>query len=97
MPPAARVGDQTGHGTPLTGMGSTNVFIEGRLAWRAGVDFHTCPQFDGPKAHGGGVVAKGSAKVFINKFPAARQGDTIVEAGPPNNIVAGSTKVNIGG
>ncbi len=97
MPPAARVGDQTGHGTPLTGMGSANVFIEGRPAWRAGVDFHTCPSTDGPKAHAGGTVEHGSTKVFINGFSAARQGDTIVEAGPPNSIAAGSTKVIIGG
>jgi hypothetical protein len=97
MPPAARVGDQTSHGTPLTGMGSSNVFIEKRPAWRALVDFHTCPLFDGPKAHAGGVVLRGSGKVFINKSAAARQGDTISEAGPPNSIAMGSLKVNIGG
>ena len=97
MPPAARVGDQTSHGTPLTGIGSPNVFIEGLPAWRALVDFHTCPLSDGPKAHVGGVVSKGSSKVFINNFPAARQGDTINESGPPNSIMMGSMKVNIGG
>ena len=97
MPPAARVGDQTSHGTPLTGTGSSNVFIEGRPAWRAAVDIHICPLFDGPKAHVGGVVSRGSSTVFINNFPAARQGDTINEAGSPNSIVMGSLKVNVGG
>jgi uncharacterized Zn-binding protein involved in type VI secretion len=97
MAPAARVGDQTSHGTPLTGTGSSNVFIENRPAWRATVDFHSCPSFDGPKAHVGGMIAKGSSKVFINNFPAARQGDTINESGPPNSITMGSLKVDIGG
>ncbi len=97
MPPAARVGDQTSHGTPLTGLGSTNVFIEGQPAWRAGIDFHTCPLTDGTKPHLGGTVMLGSTKVFINGFAATRQGDTIIEAGSPNTIVAGAVKVNIGG
>lgn len=97
MPSAARVGDQTSHGTPLTGIGSPNVFIGGRPAWRAILDFHTCPLSDGPKPHGGGTVLRGSSKVFINKFPAARQGDVITESGPPNTIAVGDLKVNIGG
>ncbi len=35
--PAARIGDSTSHGTPLggIGIGSTNVLIGGRPAWRA--------------------------------------------------------------
>ena len=98
MPPAARVGDQTSHGTPLTGTGSPNVFIEGLPAWRVGTDVHTCPVVDGTTAHVGGSVLQGSTRVFINHLPAARMGDTIVEqAGPPNLIAAGSTKVSIGG
>jgi uncharacterized Zn-binding protein involved in type VI secretion len=96
MPPAARVGDLTSHSTPLAGVGSANVFIEGRPAWRVLVDMHTCPQTDGPKPHVGGVVVQGSSKVFINHLPAARQGDMIIEAGPPNSITGGSTKVTIG-
>lgn len=95
--PAARVGDQTGHGTPLApGPGSTNVLIGGMPAWRAGSDFHTCPLFDGPKPHVGGVVAVGSTTVLINNLPAARQGDQVVEAGPPNPIALGATTVLIG-
>jgi uncharacterized Zn-binding protein involved in type VI secretion len=97
MPPAARVGDKTSHGTPLTGMGSSNVLIENRPAWRAIVDFHSCPSSDGPKAHAGGFVLNGSRKVFINKCAAARQGDTIIESGPSNTIAEGSSKVMIGG
>ncbi len=95
--PAARVGDQTGHGTPLSpGPGSPNVLIGGMPAWRVGSDFHTCPLFDGPKPHVGGVVAVGSTTVLINSLPAARQGDQVVEAGPPNPIALGATTVLIG-
>jgi len=97
---AARVGDMTGHGTPLNpGPGSINVFIGGVPAWRAAVDFHACPLVTPgvpPIPHVGGVVAVGSATVLINNFPAARQGDMIVETGPPNSIVMGCPTVMIG-
>ena len=73
------------------------MLIGGQPAWRAGVDTHVCTLSDGQKPHVGGTVAKGSTKVFINGFPAARQGDTIVEAGPSNAITAGCVKVIIGG
>lgn len=96
--PAARVGDQTGHGTPLApGPGAPTVLIGGRPAWRAASDFHTCPLVDGVKPHVGGVVAKGSATVLIAGLPAARQGDMIVEAGAPNPISLGEPTVLIGG
>lgn len=95
--PAARVGDQTSHGTPLTpGPGSTNVLIGGRPAWRATVDFHTCPLFSGLVPHVGGIVAVGSVTVLINGFPAARQSDQIIEVGPPNPIAIGEPTVLIG-
>src|SRR5687767_6863973 len=98
MPMAARVGDTTSHGTPLApGPGSVNVLIGNMPAWRATSDTHACPLSDGPKPHVGGVVVKGSLTVLINNLPAARQGDTIVEAGPPNTIVAGCPTVIIGG
>ena len=98
MPPAARIGDNTAHGTPLApGPGSLNVLIGGRPAWRAQVDFHACPLFDGPKPHVGGMVQMGSTTVLVNGFPAARQGDVIVEAGPPNTIAMGEPTVMIGG
>ena len=97
MPPAARVGDQTSHGTPLSpGPGSVNVLIGGMPAWRATADFHTCPLVTGTVPHVGGVVAVGSVTVLINNLPAARQGDIIVESGPPNTIVMGCPTVLIG-
>jgi uncharacterized Zn-binding protein involved in type VI secretion len=96
MPPAARVLDPTAHGTPLTGAGSPNVLIGGMPAWRAGSDFHTCPIVSGVVPHVGGVVPMGSTTVLINNMPAARQGDTIVEATAPNTIAAGAPTVMIG-
>lgn len=95
--PAARVSDQTSHGTPLLpGPGSSTVFIGGKPAWRAGIDVHTCPLSDGPKPHTGGSVSVGSVTVFINGMPAVRSGDIVVEAGPPNAIAAGEFTVLIG-
>lgn len=93
MPPAARVTDPTAHGTPLTGAGSQNVLIAGLPAWRVGLDVHTCPLANGPQPHVGGAVAVGSATVFVNGVPLARQGDSVVEAGPPNTIVGGCPTV----
>ena len=81
MPPAARVGDLTSHGTPLTGMGSPDVFIGNLPAWRALTDVHSCPLSNGPQPHVGGTVAVGSLFVLINNQPAARVGDMVVEAG----------------
>ncbi|GFN30004.1 PAAR domain-containing protein [Paenibacillus xylaniclasticus] len=96
MPPAARVGDATSHGTPLgPGPGSSNVLIGGKPAWRAGSDFHACALAT-PNPHVGGVVAAGSATVFINGLPAVRMGDSITEAGGPNAIVMGEPTVLIG-
>src|SRR4051794_39593127 len=95
--PAARVGDNTTHGTPLgPGPGCANVLIGKRPAWRAAADSHVCPLSDGPKPHAGGVVAAGSATVMIGGLPAARVGDMVVEVGPPNAIVSGAPTVNIG-
>ena len=95
--PAARITDQTSHGTPLTpGPGSPTVFIGSKPAWRAGSDVHTCPLSDGPKPHVGGIVAIGSTTVFINGLPAVRQGDQIIEVGPPNVIAIGEPTVLIG-
>src|SRR5262245_44530212 len=97
MPFAARVGDPTSHGTPLgPAPGSLNVLIGGQPAWRAQIDVHACPLVSGIVPHAGGVVAVGSLTVFINNMPAARQGDLVVEAGPPNAIAAGCPTVEIG-
>ena len=97
MPPAARVGDTTIHGSPLApGPGSANVLIGGMPAWRAGADMHTCPLSTGPVPHVGGMVPLGSTTVLINNLPASRQGDQIVESGPPNAIAMGCPTVLIG-
>ena len=96
MPPAARMGDTTSHGTPLApGPGSVNVLIGGKPAWRATADFHACPLVTGVVPHVGGVVAMGSTTVLINGLPAARMGDMITEAGPPNTIAMGEMTVII--
>ena len=95
--PAARLGDQTAHGTPLgPGPGLATVLIGGAPAWRAGSDVHACPLLTGTVPHVGGTVAAGSASVLIGGMPAARQGDQIVESGPPNPIVQGAPNVLIG-
>lgn len=101
MPAAARLGDMTGHGTPLTPVappgGSLTVLIDNRPAWRATVDAHACPLVSGTVPHAGGVVMVGSTSVFIEGAPAARMNDAITEAGPPNRIAAGCPNVLIGG
>jgi uncharacterized Zn-binding protein involved in type VI secretion len=98
VPPAARMGDMTSHGTPLgPGPGSPTVLIGGQPAWRATSDFHACPLVTGLVPHVGGVVAMGSTTVLINSLPAARVGDQIVESGPPNAIAMGCMTVLIGG
>lgn len=96
MPPAARTLDPTAHGTPLTGAGSPDVLIGGKPAWRALADVHTCPLWSGVVPHVGGTVAVGSSTVFINNMPAVRQGDSVIESGPPNTIVGGEPTVMIG-
>lgn len=96
--PAARVGDNTSHGTPLSpGPGSANVLIGGAPAWRAGSDFHSCPlSMPGPVPHVGGTVAVGSATVLVNGMPLCRQGDQVIESAPPNAIAVGEPTVLIG-
>ena len=95
--PAARLGDITSHGTPLSpGPGCPTVLIAGQPAWRIGSDTHVCPLFDGPKPHVGGIVAVGSATVMIGGLPAARQGDIVIEASAPNAIAGGASTVFIG-
>lgn len=97
MLPAARLGDMTAHGTPLgPGPGSANVLIEGRPAWRVGMDTHACPLVSGVVPHGAGVAPMGSTTVLINNVPAVRMTDTIVEATAPNTVVAGAPTVLIG-
>ncbi len=97
--PAARIGDNTAHGTPLSpGPGSANVLIGGMPAWRSGIDFHLCSLLNpGPVPHVGGMVTMGSATVLINGMPAVRLGDQVIESGGgPNAIVSAETTVLIG-
>ena len=60
-------------------------------------DMHVCPMVTGVVPHVGGPVALGCPTVMIAGQPAARVGDTVVCAGPPDAIAMGSTTVNIGG
>jgi uncharacterized Zn-binding protein involved in type VI secretion len=97
MPLAARITDMVAHGTALApGPGSFDVLIGGMPAWRVAVDMHTCPLLTVLIPHVGGVIPLGSTTVFINSLPAARQGDAVVEVGPPNPIVGGCPNVLIG-
>ncbi|WP_457624913.1 PAAR domain-containing protein [Persephonella sp.] len=94
--PAARLGDLTAHGSPLSpGPGSPNVFIGGKPAWRV-TDIHTCP-VSTPNPHGTGVIISGSSTVLINGVPAVRMGDLIQEAGITSSIISGEITVLIGG
>ncbi len=96
--PAARLGDSTSHGTPLSpGPGSANVLIGGKPAWRVGIDSHSCPLVNpGGAPHAVGVVSVGSTTVLINGSPAVRMNDQIIESAPPNSILSGETTVLIG-
>ena len=61
-------------------------------------DFHVCPMFNGPSPHiGGPVSGPGASNCLIGNLPAARVGDMLVCAGPPDVIVKGSSTVYIGG
>ena len=98
MPPAARVTDLTGHGSPLVpGIGSINVMIGDLPAWRTLMDFHMCPIVKGVVPDVGGMVMMGSPTVLINDMMACRVGDMVVEIpGGPNPIAMGCMTVMIG-
>jgi uncharacterized Zn-binding protein involved in type VI secretion len=55
------------------------------------------PAPQGGRPHQGGMVAVGSKTVLVNNQMAARQGDQIIEKGPPNPIATGCPTVLIGG
>src|SRR5262249_24439166 len=75
--------------------GTMTTTIISASAWAA---IHTCATPLPVTPHGPGVVITGSATVLINNLPAARMGDTILEAiGPPNTIAKGEMTVIIGG
>ncbi|MGH8555090.1 MAG: PAAR domain-containing protein [Gammaproteobacteria bacterium] len=93
MPPAARVGDPTGHPGAIAGPGVVTVLIGG-MPVAVVDDKHTCalPPPAGP--HPPTLLVKGSATVLIGGRPAARVGD-LAGCGAP--IVAGALNVLIGG
>ena len=92
MPPAARIGDPTGHPGSIVGPGVATVLISGQPASVVG-DVHAC-SFPPPASHPPTAIAKGSATVLIGKRPAARVGD-IAGCGAP--IISGAPTVIIGG
>ena len=90
--PAAKAAEETTKASAATSMGSTIA------SSAAGADIHTCTTPLPIPPHGGGVVIDGSQTVLINRLPACRQGDTVLEpVGPPNKITGGCPTVFIGG
>jgi uncharacterized Zn-binding protein involved in type VI secretion len=92
MPPAARVGDTTGHPGTITGPGVSTVLIGGMPAAVMG-DMHACA-FPPPASHPPTPFAKGSGTVLIGNRPALRIGDT---AGCGAPVAVGAVTVMIGG
>lgn len=92
MPPAARVGDPTGHPGIITGPGVPTVLIAGKPAAVVG-DLHTC-SFPPPAVHPPSSIVAGSSTVLIGGRPAARVGDM---AACGATILAGAPTVIIGG
>ncbi len=89
--PAAYAAEQATKASLLASMSSMISSASG------GADIHACTTPMPVPPHGPGVVINGSATVMINNLPAARQGDTILEAiGPTNSISMGCTTVIIG-
>ena len=90
--PAALAAEQTVKATAAASMGSAISSAAG------GSDIHACLTPLPIPPHGPGIVITPSATVMIANFPAARAGDTILEAvGPPNTITMGCPTVIIGG
>jgi uncharacterized Zn-binding protein involved in type VI secretion len=89
--PAAYAAEQA---TKASVLGSMSSAISSAAA---GADIHLCTTPLPVPPHGPGVVINASPTVMINNLPAARQGDTILEAaGPSNSITMGCTTVIIG-
>ncbi|WP_213450304.1 PAAR domain-containing protein [Rhizomonospora bruguierae] len=93
MPPAARVGDPTGHPGAVGGPGVPTVLIGGQPAAVVGTT-HACA-FPGLPPHPPTpIVPPGCPTVLIGGMPAARLGD-LTGCGAP--IVMGCPTVLIGG
>lgn len=93
MPPAARVGDPTGHPGVVTGPGVPTVLIAGQPAAVVG-DLHTCSMPTPAGPHPPAPFPMGSMTVLIGGRPALRMGD-LSGCGAP--IVMGAPTVIIGG
>lgn len=93
MPPAARMGDPTGHPGIVTGPGVPTVLIAGQPAAVVG-DTHTCSMPPPAGPHPPAPFPKGSVTVLIGGRPALRMGD-LSSCGAP--IVMGAPTVIIGG
>jgi uncharacterized Zn-binding protein involved in type VI secretion len=91
VPPAARVGDPTGHPGLIAGPGVPTVLIGGMPASVVG-DMHTCA-FPPPAVHPPTPMALGSFMVLIGGRPAVRLGD-IAGCGAP--VIVGLPTVEIG-
>ncbi|HEX9963210.1 MAG TPA: PAAR domain-containing protein [Pyrinomonadaceae bacterium] len=90
--PAAYAAEQAAKAAALASMSSAVTSAA------AGADIHMCATPLPVPPHGPGVVITPSATVMIGNLPAARMGDTILEAvGPPNTITKGEPTVIIGG
>lgn len=90
--PAAKVAEEGVKAAAAAAMGSAISAAAG------GSDIHACLTPLPIPPHGPGIVITPSATVMVANFPAARMGDTILEAvGPPNTIVKGEFTVMIGG
>lgn len=90
--PAAKAAEETVKAGAAAAMGSAITSAAG------GSDIHACATLLPIPPHGPGIVITPSATVMVANFPAARQGDTILEAvGPPNKISMGCPTVIIGG
>lgn len=92
MPPAARVGDPSGHPGVVSGPGVASVLIAGLPAATVG-DLHAC-SFPSLAPHPPTPIVQGSSSVLVGGKPAARVGDT---AGCGAPIVAGAVTVLLGG
>lgn len=90
--PAAKLAEEGVKAAAALAMGA---MISGMAG---GSDIHTCATPLPIPPHGPGVVITPSATVLVSGMPAARMGDTILEAvGPPNTITKGEPTVLIGG
>ncbi|WUH92741.1 PAAR domain-containing protein [Streptomyces sp. NBC_00433] len=93
MPPAARVGDPTGHPGVLSAPGVPTVLIAGMPAAVVGT-LHIC-SFPPPAVHPPTpVLPPGCPTVLIGGMPAARMGD-LTGCGAP--VIMGAMTVLIGG